>query len=401
MDQSRLRSSLIVGQVAIAMILLVGAGLMTKSLWKLTQVSPGFQTEHILTARLSLPPQYANGYAFGTGKHPKISQFQSKLLQRVREIPGVKLAAFTSYLPMSGVDNSWGFSIEGRAPNPSGVYDVANYRPVSAGYFEAMGIPVLSGRDFSSVDTENGPLVVLVNAAMANTWWKGKNPIGEHVRFGDQPWRTVVGVVADVHHDSLETKPGPEMYVPYAQVPNVEVRPVIVLRTSVDPASLTGALRKAVSDVDPHVPMDHIETMKQLVYGSEGESRFRTVVVLLFAFLALFVASIGLYGVMSYSVSQRTREFGIRMAVGASRSAILRAVLAQAANLVSIGISLGIIGAVLLARLITTLLYGVTPFDIATLVSVSILLAFVALTACYVPARRASSINPMDSLRYE
>ena len=176
---------------------------------------------------------------------------------------------------------------------------------------------------------------------------------------------------------------------------------MIVLRTSVDPTSLIGALRKAVSDVDPKVPMDHIETMKELVYGSEGESRFRTVVVLSFAFLALFVASIGLYGVMSYSVNQRTREFGIRMAVGASRSAILRAVLAQAAKLVSIGISLGIIGAVLLARLIATLLYGVTPFDIVTLVSVSVLLAFVALIASYVPARRASSINPMDSLRYE
>jgi predicted permease len=403
MDQSRLRCSLIVGQVAIAMILLVGAGLMTKSLWKLTQVSPGFQTEHILTARLSLPPQYANRYVFGTGKHPKISQFQSELLQRVREIPGVKLAAFTSYLPMSGVDNSWGFSIEGRTPNPPGVYDVTNYRPVSAGYFETMGISVLRGRDFSSRDTEDAPLVVLVNAAMVQTWWKGKNPIGDQVRFGDepQPWRTVVGVVADVHHDSLEAKPEPEMYVPYAQVPNVEARPVIVLRTSVDPTSLIGALRKAVSDVDPNVPMDHTETMKQLVYGSEGESRFRTVVVLLFAFLALFVASIGLYGVMSYSVTQRTREFGIRMAVGASRSAILRSVLAQAAKLVSIGISLGIIGAVLLARLIATLLYGVTPFDIATLVSVSILLAFVALAASYVPARRASSINPIDSLRYE
>ena len=401
LDQSRLRSSLIVGQVAIAMILLVGAGLMTKSLWKLTQVSPGFQTEHILTARLSLPPQYANGYVFGTGKHPKISQFQSELLQRVREIPGVKLAAFTSYLPMSGVDNSWGFSIEGRAPNPPGVYDIANYRPVSAGYFETMGIAVLRGRDFFSGDTENGPLVVLVNVAMARTWWKEKNPIGEHVRFGDQPWRTVVGVVADVHHDGLEAKPEPEMYVPYAQVPNVEARPVIVLRTSVDPTSLIGALRKAVSNVDPNVPMDHIETMKQLVYGSEGESRFRTVVVLLLAFLALFVASIGLYGVMSYSVTQRTREFGIRIAVGASRSAILRSVLAEAGKLVGVGISLGIIGAALLARLISALLYGVTPFDIATLLSVSILLAFVALIASYVPARRASSINPMDSLRYE
>ena len=401
MDQSRLRSSLIVGQVAIAMILLAGAGLMTKSLWKLTRVVPGFQTEHILTARLSLPPQYANGYVFGTGKHPKISRFQSELLQQVRQIPGVRLVAFTSYLPMSGVDNSWAFYIKGRAPNPPGVFDVTNYRPVSAGYFETMGISVLRGREFSSGDTEDGPLVVLVNAAMAHTWWKEENPIGQQVRFGDQQWRTVVGVVADVHHDSLEDKPEPEMYVPYGQVPNVEARPVVVLRTSVDPVSLIGVLRKAVSDIDPNIPMDHIQTMKQLVYGSEGESRFRAVVVLLFAFLALFVASIGLYGVMSYSVTQRTREFGIRMAVGASRNAILRSVLAQAVRLVGLGISFGIAGAILLLRMIATLLYGVKPFDIAVLVGVSTLLALVGLIASYLPARRASGINPMDSLRYE
>ena len=401
MDQSRLRSSLIVGQIAIAIILLAGAGLMTKSFWKLTQISPGFQTEHVLTARLSLPPQYTNGNVYGTGKHPKIALFQNQLLQRVGQIPGVKSAAFASYLPMSGVDNSWAFLIESLAPNPPGVYDVANYRPVSAGYFGTMGIPLLRGRDFSSADTENAPLVVLVNAAMVHTWWNGKNPVGQRLQFVGQRWRTVIGVVGDVHHDGLEAKPEPEMYFPYAQVPNVEARPVIVLRTSVDPTSLVDTLRKAVSDVDPNVPMDHIETMKQLVYGSEGESRFRTAVVLLFAFLALFVASIGLYGVMSYSVTQRTREFGIRMAVGASRGAILRAVLGKAGKLVSAGICLGLIGAMLLARVIASLLFGVTPFDVATLVGVTILLTVVALAASYLPARRASNVNPMDSLRYE
>ena len=400
-DQSRLRSSLIVGQVALAVILLAGAGLMTKSLWKLTRVSPGFQTEHILTARLSLPPQYANGYVFGTGKHPKISLYQSQLLQRVREIPGVESAAFTSYLPMSGVDNSWAFFIEGRVPNPPGVYDVANYRPVSAGYFETMGIPVLRGRGFSSGDTDSSPLVVVINATMARTWWNGQNPIGEHLRFGDQQWRTVVGVVDDVRHEGLGIKPEPEMYVPYGQVPNVEARPVIVLRASVGPASVIGALHRAVLEVDANVPMDQIETMTQIVYGSEGESRFRTAVLLMFAFLALFVASIGLYGVMSYSVTQRTREFGLRMAIGATRGAILRVVLTKAARLVGIGICLGIIGVVVLARLIASLLYGVSPFDVATLGSVSVLLIAVALVASYVPARRASSINPMDCLRYE
>lgn len=191
------------------------------------------------------------------------------------------------------------------------------------------------------------------------------------------------------------------MYFPDDQAPNVEVRPMIVLRTTVDPVSAIGALRSAVANLDSNVPMDQVETMKQLIYGSASESRFRTVFVLLFAFLALFVASIGLYGVMSYSVTQRTREFGIRMAVGATRRAVLRVVLARAAKLVCMGICFGIIGALILTRLIASLLFGVTAFDASVLVSVPVLLAVVAFLASYLPARRASSVNPMDALRYE
>lgn len=400
-DHSGVQSVLTVAQVAIAVVLLAAAGLMTKSLWKLTEVSPGFQTEHILTARLSLPPQYASGYAFGTGKHPKIALFENDSLQKVEAIPGVKSAAFASYLPLSGVDNSWAFSIAGRAPNPPGVFDTSNYRPVTAGYFETMGIPLLRGRAFSPADTANSPLVVMINATMARNWWSDQNPVGQHIRFGDDPWRTIVGVVGDVHHESLGSNPEPEMYLPYDQAPNVEVRPVIVLRTTVDPVSAISALRAAVADLDSNVPMDQVATMNQLFYGSASESRFRTVFVLLFAFLALFVASIGLYGVMNYSVTQRTREFGIRMAVGATRGAVLRAVLARAAKLVGMGICFGIIGALILTRLIASLLFGVTPFDASVFVSVPVLLTVVAFLASYLPARRASSVNPMDALRYE
>ena len=243
--------------------------------------------------------------------------------------------------------------------------------------------------------------MVVINASMARTWRSQQNPVSQRVRVGDQNWRTIVGVVGDVQHEGLGTKPEPEMYVPYAQVPNVEARPVMILRTSVEPASLTSALRQAVSEVDRSVPIDQIETMKQIIYGSVGESRFRTTVLVMFALLALFVASVGLYGVMSYAVGQRTREFGIRMAVGATRGAILRAVLGKAVKLVSVGICLGLIGAVLLARVIASLLYGVAPFDAVTLAGVSILLALVALMASYLPARRASRANPMDSLRRE
>ena len=400
-EHSHLRSALIVGQVAIALVLLVGAGLMTKSLWKLVQVPPGFQTEHILTARLSLPPQYTNGYRFGTGQHRRITFFQRELQERVRQIPGVKSVAFTAYPPLSGTDNSWAFDIEGRPANPPGVYDVANYRPVSAEYFETVGIPVLRGRGFLPGDTEDCPLVVIINRSMARTFWRQQDPLGHRVRFGDQGWRTIVGVVGDVHHEGLDAKPEPEMYVPYGQIPNVEARPTIVVRTLVEPASVTSALRNAVSEIDANVPLDQIETMKEIVYGSVSQSRFRAAVVVLFALLAVFVASVGLYGVMSYSVSQRTREFGIRMAIGADRRAILQLVLSNAAKLVSIGICLGVLGAVLLVRLIASLLYGVSPFDIVTLATVSILLAIVGLLASCVPAMRGAEINPVDSLRYQ
>jgi putative ABC transport system permease protein len=399
--QSRLRSTLIVGQVAIALVLLTGAGLMAKSLWMLLRVSPGFQTEHILTARLSLPPQYTNGYEFGTGRHRRISAFERDLLERVLVIPGVQSAAFTAYLPLNGVDNSWAFNIEGRPAKPVGTYDSTNYRPVSAGYFETMRIPLRRGRAFDSHDTEDNPLVVVINESMARIYWNQQNPVGQRVRFGGPEWRTVVGIAGDVHHEDLGAKPEPEMYVPYGQVPNVENRPTIVLRTSIEPANVTSALRKAVSEVDANVPMDQVETMKQIVSGSVGQSRFRTAMLLIFALLALFVASIGLYGVMSYLASQRIREFGIRMAVGASRGAVLRLVLGQAAKLVTGGICLGLVGAALLARLIASLLYGVAPFDPAILTSVSILLAVVALVAGYIPARRAARADPMESLRCE
>ena len=400
-ERSRLRSGLIVGQVAVALILLTGAGLMTKSLWKLMKVSPGFETEHVLTARLSLTPQYTNDYKFGTGQHRQITLFQRQLQERVRQIPGVKSVAFTAYLPLSGTDNSWAFYIEGRPANPPGVYDVANYRPVSAGYFEAVGIPMLSGRAFLPSDTEDSPLVVIVNHAMARIWWKQQDPLGQRVKFGDQDWRTIVGVVGDIHHEGLDAKPEPEMYVPYSQVPNVEARPTIVVRTSVEPESVTSALRKAVSEIDVNVPIDQIETMKELVYGSVSQSLFRTVMLVMFALLAVFVASVGLYGVLSYSVTQRTREFGIRMAIGASRGSILRFVLSKAAKLIAVGICLGLLGALLLTRLIASLLYGISPFDIVTLLVVSLLLATVGLFSSYVPAMRGSRVNPMDSLRYE
>ena len=399
--QSRLRSALIVWQVALALVLLVGAGLMAKSLRALLQVSPGFRPEHILTARFSLPPRYANGYKFGTGQHRRISAFQRELTDRLRAIPGVESAAFSAYLPLSGTFNDWSFFIEGRPPHPPGVFDSTDYRPVTAGYFETMGIPVIRGRSFTRQDDEDHPLVVMINGAMARKFWGSEDPVGKRVKFGDENWRTIVGIAGDVHHEGLGIAPAPEMYVPWGQVPNVEVRPTIVVRSRLDPASLAGAVRGAAAATDPDVPMDQVATMDQLVAASVGESRFRTALLSAFALLALFVASIGLYGVMSYLVSQRTREFGIRMAVGATRGSVFAMVLTHAAKLAGIGVAIGLVAAALAGRLIASLLYGVKPADAATLAGVSILLAAVALLASYIPARRAARANPMDSLRYE
>ena len=398
--KSGLRGSLIVGQVAISLVLLVGAGLMTKSFWMLLRVSPGFHTDHILTAQLSLPPRYSDGDGYGTGKHHRTSVFLRNLDEKIQQIPGVQSAGFAAYLPLSGRDNSWSFTIEGRPPQPAGVFDNANYRPVSARYFDTIGISILRGRGFDAHDSEDSPPVVIINQSMARMFWQGADPIGQRIHI-DAVQRTIVGMVGDVLHQGLDIKPEPEMYIPYEQAPNIEARPTIILRTSIEPGILTSELRKAVSDVDAGVPMDHVETMEQIVSGSLGQSRFRTIVLLMFALLALFVASTGLYGVISYLVTQRVREFGIRMALGASRLAVLRLVLGQSASLVGIGICLGLCGAALLSRTITSLLYGVSPFDIATLASMSILLVSVALVASYVPARRAARIEPMVALRYE
>jgi len=399
--QSWLRGALIVGQVAIALILLTGAGLMTKSLWLLLRVPPGFQTDHILAAGLSLPPRYTNNYRFGIGQHRRISAFLADLLDRVRPIPGVQSAAFTAYLPLGGADNAWAFNIEGRPPKPAGVYDMTEYRPVSPGYFETMGIPVERGRGFLPGDTEDSPLVVVINQSMARAYWRQQNPLGQRLRFSGPEWRTIVGVVGDVRHESLGAKPEPEMYLPYGQAPNVEARPTIVLRTSAEPTNVTSALRQAIAAAGPDVPVDQIATMKQIVSGSVSQSTFRAAVLLVFALLALIVASIGLYGVMSYTVSQRVREFGIRMAVGASRGAVLRMVLGQASKLAAAGIAIGLASTALLGRLTTSLLYDVKPFDAATVMTASLVLAAVAVTASYLPAQRAAKTDPLDSLRCE
>ena len=391
--QTRLRSGLAVAQIAIAIVLLIGAGLMVKSLWALVHVAPGFRSDSILTARLSLPrSRYAD--------NAKIGALEQTLLESLHARPGIKSAGFATYVPLSGLDNAWNFVIEGHPPLPTGTYNMTKYRPVSPGYFETIEIPLLRGRSFTAADTADSLPVAMISDSMAREYWPAENPIGERIQF-DGKWRTVIGVTGDVLHDGLDAAVTPEMYVPVEQAPNIESDPTILVRTALAPGASAAELRAAVSAIDPAIPVDRIETVQQIVSGSVAQPRFRTIILTAFSLLALVMASIGVYAVMNYLVIQRTREFGIRLSLGATPAAVLRLVLGRAATLIGTGTCLGLAGSVLLVRLIAKLLFGTAPLDPLTFAAVPILLATVAFAASYIPARRAARVDPLVALRYE
>jgi putative ABC transport system permease protein len=278
---------------------------------------------------------------------------------------------------------------------------MAKYRPVSPGYFEAIGIPLRQGRWFTPADTAQSPWVVVVSASMARQFWGTGNPVGQRLHFAGPTWRTVVGVAGDVLHEGLDGEAKAEMYMPVTQAANIESSPTMVVRTSLEPGAAAAEVRSAVAAVDRTIPVDQIETMEQLISASVAQPRFRTLILLSFSMLALAMASIGIYGVMNYLVTQRTREFGIRLSVGATQADVLRLVLGRAAALIGAGTALGIGGAIFLVRLITKLLFETAPLDPLTFAAVPLLLALVALVASYVPARRATQVDPMIALRYE
>jgi len=391
--QTRLRSGLAVAQIAIAIILLIGAGLMVKSFWALIHVEPGFRSENMLTARLSLP-----GSRYPDNR--KIAALEGQMQESLRGRPGVQSAGFATYVPLGGLENGWSFIIEGRPPLPVGTYNMTQYRPVSPGYFETLGIPLLRGRWFTSADTPEAPWVVVINDSMAREYWPSENPVGQRLNFTGAT-RTVIGVVGNVLHEGLDGEAKAEMYVPVEQAPNTESEPTIVMRSSLDAGTAAGELRAALSAIDPAIAVDRIETMQQLVSGSVAQPRFRTMILAAFSLLALLMASIGIYGVMNYLVIQRTREFGIRLSLGATQTDVLRLVLGRAAKLIGVGTVLGLVGSILLVRLITKLLFGTAPLDPFTFGVVPVLLAAVALAASYIPARRATRIDPIVALRCE
>ncbi len=388
----RLRSALVAVEVALSLMLLLGAGLLVKNFWQLLNVDPGFNTRNLLSLEVSLAGErYSDS--------PQRSAFYQQTLERLSSLPGVQAAAAINHPPFSGRRGINVFKIEGR-PEPTGMSDtpLADFRVISSGYFRMMDIPVLQGRAFNESDGADAPRVAIVNQAFVQRFLPGENPLGRRLS-GDNEWVTVVGVVGDIRQSGLDQETAPHVYAPYQQMP--ARRSGILLRTSVDPLSLAATIQKQVNAVDPDLPIYNLHAMDELIAGSMGGRRLNLVLLAAFALTALALAAVGIYGVISYSVSQRAREIGIRLAIGAQRTDVMKLIVWQGMIPVAIGVAAGIAGALALARAITTLLVGISANDPITFVAIVILLATVALLACFIPARRATKVDPIIVLRAE
>ena len=403
--RDRVRSTLVVAQVALAVVLLIGAGLLIRSALLVAHVDPGFDTSNLMVGRIGLPdPGYHD---------PQIArQTFEKIMQGVQALPGVQAVAMVSRAPMTFGGNSNGLIAEGKAFDPSNLVD-AQMRAVSPGYLSVAHVPLREGREFTPTDTRQTVMVTMVNETLARTMWPGQDPIGK--RFAcceagpkgrlDPVWHEVVGVVSDVRAWGLDQKIRPEFYIPVAQMPAAAWDWIgrtmdVVVRTQGGPVPVS-ELQSAVAAVDRGVPIYSVSSMQEKISSRLQQSHFDTFLMALFAATALLLACIGVYGVLSYVVVQRTRDIGIRIALGASRENVLRQVLLQGMRLVGVGLLVGIFGALLSSRLIATLLFHVHATDAITYIVVSFLLAVVALLASYLPARHASRVDPMVALRYE
>jgi len=394
--RSRLRSTLIVTETALAMVLLVGAGLLLRSLVGLGRVDPGFAKDHVISFGLDLPDRYG---------HTERVEFYRRLLERVRGTAGVRSASAAFPLPLSGDGVKTAFAIDGRLIKPS-ERPVTTLHIVDRDYFHTLGIPLLSGREFSAQDdAAEAAAVVIISQKLAKQFFPGEDPIGRRIKLGistgdkDAPMRVVVGVVGDVKAEGLSAASIPESYVPYAQLPFAPMS--VVVRTATAPADIVPTLTSEVQSVDSALPLLHVKTLDEYVDDSIMGTRFEAVLFGIFGVLAFLLTVVGLYGVISYTVAQRTREMGVRLALGADRSAIIGMVVKDGALLAGAGILVGLAGAFLLTQLVASLLYGVGPRDPLTFVCVPVALITVAVLASYVPARRAARVDPMAALRCE
>jgi putative ABC transport system permease protein len=394
-----LRRVLVVSEVALAVILLVGAGLLIRSFQRLRQVDVGFKPDKLLTMRMVLPmPKYAQA--------ENRRAFYDEVLRRVDELPGVESAGMISFLPLSISGMKFSFSVEGRTMPSDMQLPFALYRVVSPDYFRALGIPLQRGRFFDTRDAAGATPAVIINRQLAEQFWPGEDPTGKRLKVGPadspNPWANVVGVVGDVRQAGLYGELLLELYVPYTQERRPWIAPRdLVVRVKGDSAAFAGAVREAVWAVDKDQPVSNVRTMDQVFAAAVSRERFQMLLLALFAALALVLACVGLYGVISYAVAQRTHEIGVRMALGAQPRDVLRLVIRQGMVLTVAGLLLGIGVGLVATRVMTEMLFGVTATDAVTFVSVGGLLVVVAFLACYVPARRATKVDPLVALRYE
>jgi putative ABC transport system permease protein len=366
--------------------------LLVKSVWRLIHVDPGFRSDHVVSARISLSERAYNEEA-------QRALFFQQLEERIAGLPGVESAGAISELPLSGQLNDDFFRIQGRAYGPNENED-ADFRRATPGYLKAMGIPLLAGRWFDERDGLDSPGILAVNKPFVERYFGGRNPIGQSLLIeGFSKPREIVGVIGGVNHFALNSPQPPEMYVPEAQVPSGAMN--LVVRAASDPQALASAIRDAVSALDRDETLSAVRSMDEIVQSSIAQPRFSAQLLVLFAALALLLAAAGLYGLIAYAVSQRTQEIGIRLSLGAQRSDVLRLILGEGISLALIGSVIGLAAALGLTRLLAGMLYGVAPTDPGTFVAVGLLLTGIALFACYIPARRATKVDPMVALRSE
>jgi putative ABC transport system permease protein len=394
---NRIRGLLVVSEVALSIILLVGAGLLINSFLRLKNIDPGFRADNLLTMKVVLPePRYR--------EFAKRTAFYNDLVQKVQALPGVASAAVTTNLPLYRQGNSIGILIDGRPEPQPGQELIVVTRIVSPSYFDTMGIQLVKGRYLSDQDVIPGQRVVMISEAMANKFWPGEDPIGKRLAGGrvrsPQDWINVIGVVKDVRQFELNADPRPQMYLTYRQAGFFAPRDLVV-KTTVDPSSLTSTVRQAVWEIDKDQPVASIRTMDEILSESISRQRFSMLLLAIFAGIALALAAVGIYSVMSYSVTRRTQEIGIRMALGAQRGAVLRLAIGRELKLVLVGLVIGVGASLMLTRLMTSLLFGVTPTDPITFISISLVLIGASLLASYLPARRATKVDPIVALRFQ
>jgi putative ABC transport system permease protein len=394
--ENRFRGVLVISEVALAVVLLICATLLIRSFVRLVDVKPGFNPANVLTLEVQLPNLPPSRFA----KKEEQASFFARLLERVRTVPGVEAASAVVTLPLTGAFESSDVILEGQAGLSAAQRPEADYTTVTEDFFRTLQIPLLKGRQFTAQDAQEAPGVIIINDALARQCWPAGDPIGQHLTVGfEKKPREIIGVVGSIKQTTLDADARPAMFLPYLQSPSSGM--TVIVRTTGEPLALAAAVREQVRSLDQDVPVTHVQTMQQVFSASVAQARFSMLVVGLFAALALILSAIGIYGVMAYSVSRRTHEIGLRMALGARQGQVLQLVLKQGMGLALAGIAIGLFGSFVLTRLLATLLFGVGAKDPFTFIAVAVLLLVVALVACYLPARRATKVDPLVTLRYE